>query len=284
MEKKLVKSGIPGLDAVLGGGFLENSIVTVSGPTGCGKSTLAAQFLHNGAADSNEPGLYISIEESRNDFFFHNAGYKWDFKKLEVEKKFILLDYPVYEVDHIINQVSAIQEIIATTGVRRVVIDSIMPIALYFKESDDRKKGFLKFMENMRKWKATTLIVSEDITTLDSEHVPNTGYEIESFTDGWVNLFYRYDEQKMERARYLEVLKMKGMSHSQKSYLTKIDENGMRVMMPEPVKVPDEEIKKAITLPAPLAERQTKPVKAPVKSDEGSAKIAAVKKKLLKRK
>ncbi len=44
-ERKFVKSGIPGLDKVLGGGFLEGSVVTVGGPTGCGKSTFAMQFF-----------------------------------------------------------------------------------------------------------------------------------------------------------------------------------------------------------------------------------------------
>ncbi|VVC04038.1 Circadian clock protein kinase KaiC [Candidatus Bilamarchaeum dharawalense] len=276
MERVFTKSGISGLDEVLGGGFLENSLITVSGPTGCGKSTLAAQFIHNGALIHNEPGLYISIEESRADFLFHNSAYKWDFPALERDRKFILLDYPIHEVDQIINQASAIQEIIATTGVKRVVIDSIMPIALFFKEDDERKRGFLKFIENLRKWKSTILIVSEDITATDSEHVPNTGYGIESFTDGWLNLFYRYDDRAMERNRYIEVLKLKGMSHSTKSYPIDIDENGLRVVLPAGIKIPLEEAKVG-TVPT-----VQKPVKTPAKTSDAAAKIAAVKKRLVR--
>lgn len=272
MERKFAKSGIPGLDELLGGGFLENSIVTVSGPTGCGKSTLATQFLYNGVAQYNEPGLHISIEESRNDFFFHNSSYKWDFSTLEKERRFILLDYPIHEVDQIINQASAIQEIVSTTGVRRVVIDSIMPIALFFHGDDERKKGFLKFIENLRRWKATILIVSEDISVLESEHVPNTGYGIESFTDGWINMFYKYNEEKMERSRYLEVLKMKGVDHSIRSYPISIDENGLRVLTPDSIRVPLAEPK------LPLVQKS----KTPTKTSDAAAKIAAVKKKLLR--
>ena len=74
MERRFIRSGIPGLDEVLGGGFLEGSIVAVSGPTGSGKSTFASQFLYNGASQYDEPGLYIAIEESRADFFFHMGG------------------------------------------------------------------------------------------------------------------------------------------------------------------------------------------------------------------
>ncbi|HSB47349.1 MAG TPA: ATPase domain-containing protein, partial [Candidatus Bilamarchaeum sp.] len=131
MEQRFVKSGIPGLDSILGGGFLEGSVVTVSGPTGSGKSTLAAQFIHSGAMEG-EPGMYICLEENRRDFFFHNSGFNWDFMSLEKDRKFILLDYPIHEVDQIVSQAAAISEIISSTGTKRVVIDSIMPIALFF--------------------------------------------------------------------------------------------------------------------------------------------------------
>jgi circadian clock protein KaiC len=282
MERKLIKSGIPGLDSVLGGGFLESSIVTVSGPTGCGKSTLATQFLYNGAVQENQPGLHISIEESRTDFLFHNASFKWDFQVLEGERKFILLDYPIHEVDQIVTQTNAIQEIIATTGVRRVVIDSIMPIALFFNSEDERKKGFLKFIENLRRWRTTTLIVSEDVSGSGSEPAPSTGYGIETFTDGWINLFYKYDNQKMERNRYLEVLKMKGMTHSAKSYPTKIDENGMSIVVPESVKIALDPLRRPSVLP-PVQRPMAKTTKAPAKAEEGSARIAAAKKKLFRK-
>ncbi|MFH1521315.1 MAG: ATPase domain-containing protein [Candidatus Micrarchaeota archaeon] len=275
MERKFTNSGIPGLDGLLGGGFLENSIVTVSGPTGCGKSTLATQFLYNGVMQHNEPGLHISIEESRNDFFFHNGSYKWDIYPLEKDRKFILLDYPIHEVDQIINQASAIQEIISTTGVKRVVIDSIMPIALFFQGEDERKKGFLKFMENLRRWKSTILIVSEDISVLESEHVPNTGYGIESFSDGWINMFYKYNDEKMERSRYIEVLKMKGIDHSIRSYPIAIDDNGLRILTPDSVQMPLAESTKGTSPPVQKS-------RTPTKTSEAAAKLSAVKKKLLR--
>ena len=140
MERRFIKSGVSGLDELLGGGILEGSIITVSGPTGSGKSTLAAQFICNGALESGEPGVYIAIEESRKDFFFHMGGYGFDFDALEKDRKFVFLDYPVHEVDQIVTQSNAIYEIIHNTGAKRVVIDSIMPIALFFHSDDERKK------------------------------------------------------------------------------------------------------------------------------------------------
>lgn len=241
MERRFIKSGIPGLDKVLGGGLLEGSITTVSGPTGSGKSTLALQFLYNGGMESNEPGLYICIEESRQDFLFHTSGYRWDFQKAERDHKFIILDYPIHEVDQVLNQYSAIAEIINSIGVKRVVIDSIMPIALFFKENDERKKGFLKLIENIRKWGVTTMIVSEDMQGTTLGVLPSSAYGIETFTDGWINFTNNYDPVKGERFRMIEVLKMKGVSHSSKPYPAVIDAEGVTVLSEDrPVAAPRE--------------------------------------------
>ena len=231
MERKLVKSGIPGLDKVLGGGFLQGSIITIGGPTGAGKSTFGMQFLYGGATQYNEPGLYISIEDSREAMLFHMSGYKWDIQRAEKEQKLVFLDYPVYEIDQFLQQYGAIQEIINTTGIKRVVIDSIMPIAFFFKTEEERKKGFLKFIDNIRRWGATTMIISEDTTVSNFDSIPNTAYGIESFTDGWVNIYYRPDSKKKnERVRMLEVLKMKGINHSMKEYPVAIGDEGFKII------------------------------------------------------
>lgn len=216
MAQELAKSGIPGLDSLLGGGFLKGSIVALSGPTGCGKSTFGMQFLVNGAAKTKEPGLYISIEQNKQSMYFNFSGYKWDLEKLEKSKQVLFLDYPLYEVDQFLNANSAIQEIINSAGIKRVVIDSIMPVALHFKDEDDRKKGFMKLIENIRKWGTTTMIISEDTPATTQDVLPDTKYGIESFTDGWVHIYYLYSPKEKERTRAVEVLKMKGIHHSSK--------------------------------------------------------------------
>ncbi|MFA6530649.1 MAG: ATPase domain-containing protein, partial [Candidatus Micrarchaeia archaeon] len=143
LKREFIKSGIDGLDELLGGGFLRNSTFTLSGPTGSGKSTFGMQFLVEGAVKEKQPGLYICIEETKDSTYFHMSGYKWDLNSLEKSKQLVFLDYPIYEVDQFLAQNSAIAEIINTLGIERVVVDSIMPVALLFENEDDRKKGFL---------------------------------------------------------------------------------------------------------------------------------------------
>ncbi len=245
---RLINSGIPGLDKILGGGFVEGSIVTIGGPTGSGRSTMALQFL----LESDEPGLYISIEESKRDFFFHMSGYKWDLPQEERERRLIILDYPIYEVDQILNQYSAIQEIIQTTGVKRVVIDSIMPIALFFPNEDERKKGFMRLIDNIRKWGVTVLIVAQDSVSRDVRALPYTDFGIENYTDGWINIYYQYDDEKGERVRSVEVLKMKGVEHSTRHYPAAMGNGGFTIFSEGPPKSKPEK-KEAARKPAARA-------------------------------
>ncbi len=229
MDRRFLKSGIPGLDGILGGGLLEGSITTIGGPSGSGKSTFAMQFLCEGAEKFDEPGLYIAIEESRDSMLFHMSGFDWNLRELELNKKILFLDYPVYEVNQFMDQYGAIQEIINSVGIKRVVVDSIMPVALFFPNEDERKKGFLKLIDNIRKWNTTTFIVSEDTRSAPLGALPNTTYEIESFTDGWINLYYQYDQKKQERKRSVEILKMKGICHSAKPHPAYMDEAGFHI-------------------------------------------------------
>src|SRR5580698_756775 len=53
-------SGVPGFDEILGGGFPEYSFNIIAGAPGCGKTTLAHQFLFANA-NPEQPALYFTV-------------------------------------------------------------------------------------------------------------------------------------------------------------------------------------------------------------------------------
>src|SRR5512140_1680983 len=57
---KLLPTGVPGLDEVLGGGLPELSFNVIAGPPGCGKTTLAHQVMF-ALATPQRPALYLTV-------------------------------------------------------------------------------------------------------------------------------------------------------------------------------------------------------------------------------
>src|SRR3954466_10894395 len=74
--KSLARTGIEGLDDILRGGFTPNRLYLVEGMPGSGKTTLAFQFLLQGA-QRGEPVLYVTLSETREEITAVAASHGW---------------------------------------------------------------------------------------------------------------------------------------------------------------------------------------------------------------
>ncbi|HEY2146688.1 MAG TPA: ATPase domain-containing protein, partial [Pirellulales bacterium] len=72
----LESSGVGGLDDVLGGGFTPNRLYLIEGVPGSGKTTLAFQFLMEGAR-LKQPVLYVTLSESEEEIKAVAASHGW---------------------------------------------------------------------------------------------------------------------------------------------------------------------------------------------------------------
>src|ERR1044072_9544440 len=69
-------TGSTGLDQVLNGGLPANRLYLVEGDPGAGKTTLALQFLIEGAA-RGEAVLYVTLSETKEELTAVAASHGW---------------------------------------------------------------------------------------------------------------------------------------------------------------------------------------------------------------
>src|SRR6187401_926355 len=80
-------TGISGLDEITNGGFPTGRPVLICGSAGCGKTLFATQFLVKGITDYNEPGVFMSFEETSSDLAQNVTSLGFDLEKLKARKK-----------------------------------------------------------------------------------------------------------------------------------------------------------------------------------------------------
>lgn len=228
-ERKTSLIGVEELDEALGGGIQEGYIITLSGPTGSGKTIFASQFLYHGAKSEGEVGLYITMEDDQKRFLKSLSSLKWSIKPLLMSKSIIILDYPPTEIEQLISPSNPIVELVSEFNVKRVVLDSILPLGISTSSMEERERLFLRFIDNVRKWETTTILVSEDTKDIPFNRLPVTSFGMEKHTDGWIHLYYFWDEAKGERSRALEILKMRGISHPTKPIPFSITDFGIEI-------------------------------------------------------
>lgn len=78
-----LSTGIEGLDDVLGGGFAPGHLYLVEGSPGAGKTTLALQFLREGARNG-ERALYLTLSETASELRQAAASHGWTMKGVEL--------------------------------------------------------------------------------------------------------------------------------------------------------------------------------------------------------
>lgn len=220
---KRIPTGIPGMDKIIEGGFEEHSVNLVAGSTGTGKTIFAMQFLVNGITKYNQPGIYITFEESKSEVFKDMLRFGWDLNKFEDKGQLIFLEYPPEHVRRLLAEGGGlIEEAVEKSGAKRIVIDSISSFTLLYKDELEKREESLTLFEMMRKWGCTSLFTCED-ELHDLDYAISSELEFE--VDG-VILLYNIRERGIRR-RAMEILKMRGTNHLRKTISFEITDKGV---------------------------------------------------------
>lgn len=209
-DRPRLSSGIPGLDAMLGGGIPAGDSLLVAGPTGAGKSLLATHFLDEGLR-RGEQAIVAVFEERPAEYAGRAAGFGLDLEAPRHTGKLTTiyirpLDLSVDEM------VREILDAVERTGAKRLVIDSLagFELALAPGFRTDFRESLYRMIVAVTKVGVTifsTVEVEETFTGLNF-----STYSISFLCDDLIRL--RYVEIDGQIRKVLMVVKMRGGDHS----------------------------------------------------------------------
>lgn len=222
-------SGIEGLDEITEGGLPKGRPSLICGSAGCGKTMFAMQFLINGAKN-NEPGLFVSFEETKEELEKNFASLGMDLKTFEEQKKFA--------VEYIYMERSEVEETgefdleglfirlgyaVEQIGAKRIVLDTVEAIFSGLP-NEFILRAELRRLFNWLKTKGLTSII-----TGERGEKTLTRYGLEEYVADCVILLDNPVVNKIS-TRNLRIIKYRGSSHGYNEYPFLIDEDGISIL------------------------------------------------------
>lgn len=217
--------GVPLLDEMLGGGLPTGFSVLVAGPSGSGKSILAASFLAAGA-ERGETGVIVAFEQRPN-----RARSLVVSELIESGKvSLVSTRVPNTSIDEIVQRVT---DEIRRLKASRVVIDSLSGFQLVVAPTfqDDFRESLLRLVTALAGANVTVMMTCElEDRYTDLRFSP---FGTASLTDAII--VQRYIEVESKLMRVMAVVKLRASKHSNELRLFSIDDDGIQVgeMLPE---------------------------------------------------
>jgi len=202
-----VSSGIPRLDAMLGGkGFYRGSLILVSGTAGTGKTTVAASFA-DAACRRGEKTMYFAFEESAQQVVRNMRSIGLDLEQWTGKGilKIVGQRPTIHGLEH---HLMSMQFMIDDFRPTTVVVDPVTNLSQVGSLRDVRLM-LSRLVDYLKARNITILFTSLTQGGTDAEL---TDVGISSLADSWMKL--QNLEAGGERNRGISILKSRGMSHS----------------------------------------------------------------------
>jgi len=224
-----VKTGIPGLDEMLQGGFLTQTANLIEGAPGRGKTTLGMQFIYHGIVACGEPGLILTFEEFPQQYYNDAASFGWDFRQMEREGKLrvVMTSPEVTKAD--LEQVGGrIERLVHEIGARRILVDSLSHFERLSEDPTRLRAIVYGFVNALKREGLTSVLTRENTALLGETEETNDalGFLVDSYT------LLRYVEIESAIRKALLVLKMRGSNHDKGIRQFEITSRGIQVRAP----------------------------------------------------
>lgn len=203
-------TGIRGLDDVLAGGFARGCLYLLEGNPGTGKTTIALQFLMEGA-EAGEKGLHITLSETERELRNSAASHGWPLDGIEIFE-LVTPDLSLeasqeqsllYSSDLELGETTRrILQVIEGSKPNRIVFDSLSEIRLLAQSSLRYRRQILALKQYFVRQGATVLLL-DDLTAEAQDRT------VHSIAHAVIRLEELAPEYGAERRR-LRVMKYRG--------------------------------------------------------------------------
>jgi circadian clock protein KaiC len=228
IDSARLPTGVPGLDALMGGGIPAGDAVMLAGPSGTGKTTFAMLFAADGLR-RDEAVVIVVFEEYPEAYLNRLRKFDVDPDAMIAANKLRItylrpLDLSVDET------LADILESVKATGATRVVIDSLtgFEVALAPTFREDFRESLYRLVGALTATQITVFMTLEAVAM--SPDVGFTGERVSFITDDIIVL--RYVEMDDALQKLLAVAKMRRSEHSRQFWRYDLTATGAAVGEP----------------------------------------------------
>src|SRR3954466_5936109 len=232
VRKTLPKAptGITGFDDITDGGLPRGRPTLVAGGPGCGKTLFALEFLMKGAVDFDEPGVFVTFEETPTDLELNVRSLGYDLARL-VKNKRIVVEYVRVERSEIEETGEydlealfiRLDDALKSVKGKRIVLDTIESLFGGLADTGVLRAELRRLFGWLKDRGITAVITGEK----GEKTLTRQGLE-EYVSDCVISLDHRVIDQVSTRR--LRVVKYRGSSHGTNEYPFLIDRDGIAVV------------------------------------------------------
>ncbi|HII61307.1 ATPase domain-containing protein [Pyrococcus horikoshii] len=232
----MTKFGIEYFDKyILRGGFPNGSMILIVGEPGTGKTILSATYLYNGAKKFGEKGMYISLAETKWEFYKGMKQLGMDFEELENNGLFKFIDLVTVSKDAVEKEIELLMSEISSFHPKRIVIDSISVFTQLLGAEKTRIFLHTILGRFIKANDATALLIAEK--PIGSKTI---GYGVEEFVvDGVIILKYKSFGEVTRRV--MEIPKMRRRKIERAEYEYVITKNGIEFLTIPELKISEKD-------------------------------------------
>ena len=227
-EQVRARTGVAGLDDVLGGGLPIRHVYLVEGTPGAGKTTLGLQFLTAGR-EQGEKSLYITLSETAEELRIVAGSHGWTLDGIEV---FELVSEEGLSPDAEQSILyTAEVELGETTRAVMAAVERLKPTRLVFDSLSEMRmlaQSPLRYRRQILALKH--FFASRDCTVLMLDDMTSDGGDLQlhSIAHGVISLEQVTGDYGPVR-RHLRVVKMRGVHYRGGEHDLALDTGGIRV-------------------------------------------------------